>query len=796
MPRLRILNVTEREAYDRPPMMNAAERRRAFDLPASLIELAGTVQNPAQRIGLLVSAAYFGVAKRFFVPRHYRERDVAHAARRLRLPPDVFEASQYPARARQRHELAILDAHGMRRFDRASETELTVDIDAMAATHLRPKLIFLRCLDLLGQRRVQLPSEHRLTALVASAMARRKRHLIERVEQVLTSELGGVLDGLLASGDGPQGPGEGTSGGKRPPLTLLKRLTQSTGPKDVRSRVAHLLEVRAIHDRLRDVLPAIGLGREGIAYFAGGVLRARLSQLHQRSDPDRHLHAIAFVAHQYARLQDNLVDTLLTSVQAHLNACRREHKELRYAERRERDERLARLVEALDQTVQGVAERLGTLERATIIVHERDMGDADKLAHLRMLLPADGAAFAATAGTIDIDPAIAGPGSMPAVSVIDDVQSPTDPRSSVGELRRALADGASGADYDAVLERRSVRLQKKVSPILRVIALRGDEAACELIRALDHFRERDGAVGPGAPHAFLDPDERRAVAVNGAVARVSLHKAFLFAHVARAIKAGTLNLQGSTKYRPLDDYLIGKKRWSRERDALIERAGLAELADPARVLAELNGALHRQYVSTNGRIASVVNPFFRRSARHRFTIATPAVEDDEADAEPLWPLLPGRHVVPLPEVLATVNRHAGFSTECRPWQQTRQHETGRAGDLRRRDGTGLRHRHPAHGAHRPRGLGARARAGGKLAPVARQRAGGQRPDRAPVGRPRPARGLPPRSRTPAHRQRRAEVRRASRLPQRPPTRSSTSAGARGSAPTPSSTSDSCSGTRW
>ena len=164
--------------------------------------------------------------------------------------------------------------------------------------------------------------------------------------------------------------------------------------------------------------------------------------------------------------------------------------------------------------------------------------------------------------------------------------------------------------------------------------------------------------------------------VNGALVRISLYKAFLFAHVARAIKAGTLNLQGSTKYRPLDDHLIGKERWSRERDALIERAGLAELADPARVLAELNGALHRQYVSTNGRIASGANSFFRRSARHRFTIATPAVEDDEADAEPLWPLLPGRHVVPLPEVLATVNRHAGFSTECRPWQQTRQHGVG------------------------------------------------------------------------------------------------------------------------
>ena len=69
-----------------------------------------------------------------------------------------------------------------------------------------------------------------------------------------------------------------------------------------------------------------------------------MSQLHQRSDPDRHLHAIAFVAHQFAKIQDNLVDTLLVSVQAHRNACQREHKERCYVERRERDDQLAGLV--------------------------------------------------------------------------------------------------------------------------------------------------------------------------------------------------------------------------------------------------------------------------------------------------------------------------------------------------------------------------------------------------------------------------------------------------------------------
>ena len=522
-------------------------------------------------------------------------------------------------------------------LDRGSEAELITDIEAMVAAHLRPKLVFWRCLDLLTQRRVQLPREHRLTALIAAAMARRKQQLVARIEQLLTPELRAALDGLFV----PVGPGTGDAvPGPRARLTLLKRLTQSTGAKDVRGRVANLLEIKAIHDRLRDLLVVLGLGRDGIGHFAGSVIRGRVSQLHQRSDPDRHLHAIAFIAHQFARLQDNPARTLLASVQAHPGACQREHKERCTLDRRERDHRLAGLVETIDRSV------LGVLDRVAAIAHEAGASDADKLARIRLLLPIEGG----------------GHGD----------------RSSVSELRDTLAAGMLEADYDAVLESRSVKLQNKVSPILRAITLRGDATSSDLLVAVEHFRRRDGATGPGAPQAFLDADERRAVVQDGRIVRVSLYKVFLFAHVARAIKAGTLNLEFSTKYRPLDDYLIDTERWDRERDTLLERAGLGDLADAAQVLAELDDALHRQYLLTNGRIADGANPGFRRSARHRFTIATPKKDEDtdEADLEPLWSLLPRRHIVPLPELLATVNRHAGFSAECRPWQHTRQHAIG------------------------------------------------------------------------------------------------------------------------
>src|SRR5690349_610504 len=120
MPRMIILHAAERQAYEAPPILDAAQRSRAFDVPAGLLDMAEALRKPAHRIGFLVSCAYFGTAKRFFAPEGYHARDIRHAAHRLELPA-TFAAADYPARTRQRHERLILQSHGYRRFDDRAE---------------------------------------------------------------------------------------------------------------------------------------------------------------------------------------------------------------------------------------------------------------------------------------------------------------------------------------------------------------------------------------------------------------------------------------------------------------------------------------------------------------------------------------------------------------------------------------------------------------------------------------------------------------------------------------------------
>ncbi|MGK0189067.1 MAG: TnpA family transposase, partial [Verrucomicrobiales bacterium] len=177
---------------------------------------------------------------------------------------------------------------------------------------------------------------------------------------------------------------------------------------------------------------------------------------------------------------------------------------------------------------------------------------------------------------------------------------------------------------------------------------------------------KDGVLDENAPMEFLLADERAAMSKDGKF-RVSLYKAFLFTHVRTAIKAGALNLEYAYRYRPLEDYMISKERWQRDKAELLQRAGLSEFTDPKQILESLDAELYAQYIKTNGRIADGSNEQVSMTKTGVFRVATPKLE--ETDAEPLGVFFPERQYISLCEVLATVDRHSHFIDDFQHHQQ-------------------------------------------------------------------------------------------------------------------------------
>ena len=344
MPRMQILSSSEQEAFDAPPVFDFRERKRCFDLPKPLLDIATELRSPASQIGFLAMCAYFKAAKTFYNPRDFHAPDIEAAANILGLIGSEFSPATYTKQTRARHRKLILDFYGFIPFGRKARKDLIAEIATIARTYLKPRLIFDRCVDYLIQRRVQVPRSGVLLELIRSGLQARKVELITRMDAHLTDDARAFLDELFTTPDDQN----------RYRLTLLKKLSQSTRPLRIKEAIADFETLADLHGQLSDPLSALDLGAAGIRYFAGSVQRSRLFQIKQRTDNDRRIHATAFVAHQFYRTQDNLIDLWLSVMASFHAKATRDHNDRLLENRVAQQKQIKSVINDLDTSVFGL----------------------------------------------------------------------------------------------------------------------------------------------------------------------------------------------------------------------------------------------------------------------------------------------------------------------------------------------------------------------------------------------------------------------------------------------------------
>jgi Domain of unknown function (DUF4158) len=430
MPRMQILSSVEHEAFELPPVFTSAQRHHHFGFSPELEQLALTLRTPTNQLGFLLSWGYFTATKRFFAPQTFRPADVEYVANRLGVALDSVDLSTYDKQSVARHQEIILQQLGFRAFAPTTQTWLEHELVSLVRAQLKPRLIFWRCVDLLIREKVEVPTYFRLADLILGAINHHKQHLMAILDQTLRPPTRRLLDDLFVQS--PTLDGDPVDTRTAPyKLTLLKHLSQSTKPAKIKARVSDLTAVAELYQRLQPVLAALALPPDSIRYYAHSVLKAEIFQMARRADDDRYLHVVAFIAHQYYRLQDNLVDVLLTTVQSYQHSTQREHKDLRYAHRAHRKQLLTTLVGFMEDQL------VTPLRAIREITEQLHLTDTEKITQIRAHLPHPDAQALAT-------------------------------------LRTEVATELSEEDYFSLLEARSVRIQNRVSPILKALTFQGE----------------------------------------------------------------------------------------------------------------------------------------------------------------------------------------------------------------------------------------------------------------------------------------------------------------------------------
>ena len=132
MPRMRIFNFLEREAFESPPLFDSAERKRFFSSSLMLSNSMTSLRTSTNRVCFLVAAGYFKARRKFFA-RQFRQKDIEFVARQIGVIPGEVHVEAYSNR--QAEGIALAKASGLYKGrKKALSPERVTELKAKLAT--------------------------------------------------------------------------------------------------------------------------------------------------------------------------------------------------------------------------------------------------------------------------------------------------------------------------------------------------------------------------------------------------------------------------------------------------------------------------------------------------------------------------------------------------------------------------------------------------------------------------------------------------------------------------------------
>jgi TnpA family transposase len=615
MPILSVLSEQEQKEFDYPPVLSAEARALCFNLSKDVEKQINQLRTSTNKVGFLLQYVYFKACKRFFIVSRFREEDIHYAAKLLDIQVSDVDLTTYKKKIPIDHQTSILKLLDYRPFNNETIEWLGKELELRMQRLTEPREIFLELLQFLYTQRIEIPTYHRLVDLISKHYLAYESKLLSIVQHNLKPKDRKELEDLLIVEKG-QNPGL---------LGQLKIINQSIKPKAIQAST-HLFQ--RVRDYFNDLLPLIDvlkLSAHNCTYYATWVKKAKLSQLKQFPNKERtYLHLVAFFQNQFYLRQDSFVDILLKCVQSTKNTALKKLQETDQLTRTERRAAVRHLTKT-NRHYKNLIDEITDITKSVLF------SDTVKIQKITALL-----------------------------------EEHSQQRSEIEQKKielfeHSLDSIAKDKDYFDILEGLSVKLQNRVTEIVKVLVFNEETSNKLLIKAIEHFKEHNGDIDKKAPLEFLGKEEKEAVLSQKKKFRGSLYKIFLFIHMADAIKSGELNLKHSYRYLSIQEYLIDQDLWEKQKEGLLKLAGLEHFANFNEVIADLKKRLDEKYHYVNKRLLEGRNPFLSVDEKDKIHLTTPPLE--ERETEYIAALLSQIGYIPILKVLFEVDRLTKF-TQC------------------------------------------------------------------------------------------------------------------------------------
>ena len=621
MPYLKILSTAEQHVFDSPPIFTGEERKRFFLLTGNLERYVVSLRTDVNKMGFLLQFGYFKAKKRFYSKQTFQLRDIEYVAQKLHISDTSLEA--YENTAVMWHRRSILRHFGYSAYTKAAEETVKEQTRLLLIKQLQPKRAFLSLLEVLEYKKIVIPPYHRLMQIITNVFRLYEKELVRLLEIHISQKERLLLDGLLTQPKTDEGKDS-----YRYALTTMKKVGQSTRPTKIKETLADHLYLSRIFQDVESIIPSLQLSPDLIQFYAGAVIKSQVFQIARR-DKRKYIYLLSFIVHQYYLLQDTLFDILILAVTAAVNRSVSQHKEIFFTMRKTKSDAIEQIV-TITKTQQEIFSQMRS------VIADEVLTDDEKIFQIKLLV-ADYATH-----------------NEPTDRIIDVLQKET--------TRLAKDD-----DYYDTLETQSLKLQNRVSDIIKQVEF--DEATSDkdIIAGINFYKKHEGDITSSAPIAFLNEQEQTAIFDSNGKLRISLYKALLFIHIATLIKSGGLNLKHSYKYKAFEAYLLPTETWNEQKNETLTNTNLSSVSDPTNVIKTVSISLDKTYTAVNRSILKGENSYCKIRPNGTYAVSTPK---EEKEYESISDIFPKARSVSLLSVIAAVNGFTRFTDAFCHFQTT------------------------------------------------------------------------------------------------------------------------------
>lgn len=608
-----ILNPTEMREFENPPIFSYQQRKVFFEIPVGLKRKLNEFVSPVNDVGLVAQMGYFKACGRFFRVNTFHENDLLYVCRILKIKREAIDLSSYASSSIARHREMVLQEFAIHRFA-GSYRKLTLEeANHLATKQFSPASIFRSLCDYLRSQGIEVPSYNTLAVIITQTLQSFEKILLEKIITDSTTAQITALDGLF-----DKLPDE-VLGRNTYKISRYKTMVELMKLSAIRENMIKLKELKELYHLLIGLINSLKLSDELIEYYANYVLSAHVFQIQQRNQ--KHLFLLCFIKHQYHYLNDVMIQTFMSTTQ----------QTLRQADNR-KNELLLEWQTEIQITQAEIF--LGILAEAPLIkLLQNTAFSLEKTAEEKFKI---------------IMEIIKNPQHNEFLKLVPAVEK-LYKESTKAQENKLL--------YQAMTEK-SRAFQIRIAEMLRHVEFTATEPDDKVLLALKFYQKKQGILNPNAPVEFLNREERKQIKEGSNSFNEPLYKVLLAKYVHKSLKSGKINVGVSQQFKPFEDYMIPQNEWNKNKESLMERAGIMYLKDWENIRKNLEEKLSSQFKQTFDTINKGLNTFVKKRKNNTLQFITPKKQVTIASTVDLYP---SDLYVPIFKLLHTVNLHTEFT---------------------------------------------------------------------------------------------------------------------------------------